>query len=47
MCHHPMLCRCLPLQVVSRQREGAPLAAGQCEFALVRENEAAITTGQW
>ena len=37
--------RCL--QVLSRQREGTPMAAGQCEFTLVRDSEAALTTGQW
>ena len=36
-----------PLQVLSRQREGTPLGPGQCEFSLVNDSEAALTTGQW
>ena len=35
------------VQVLSRQREGTPLGPGQCEFSLVNDNEAALTTGQW
>ncbi|PSC69692.1 Transducin WD40 repeat-like superfamily [Micractinium conductrix] len=34
-------------KVLSRKREGAPLSPGQCEFSLVRDSEAALTTGQW
>ena len=47
-CHKDVLLP-LPLcaQVLSRKREGAPLSPGQCEFSLVRDSEAALTTGQW
>lgn len=34
-------------RVLSRQREGSPLGPGQCEFSLVKDSEAALTTGQW
>ncbi len=34
-------------QVLSRKRDGAVLGPGQCEFSLVKDSEAALTTGQW